>query len=196
MIRQVRGVTALVIGAVALFAACTDVDRLPTAGEGVRQSVRLVGTRLVAPAERATLLGAPITWTFTVGPEGGVSRNDDAGLTIVVPPGALRSEQTFTVTALAGASSAYRFEPHVTFDIPVQLVQDLSRLRLGQLVLFGAHFDGDALEITNGKVVVNEVVTAVTSQLNGTVTIAVEHFSGWLPTSGNENPPKDSSGTS
>jgi hypothetical protein len=193
--RSAKIVTALVIGAVAVVAACTDIDRLPTAGSlGAEQPARLLGIQLATPAERASPLSAPVTWTFTVGPDGGVSRNDESGLTIVIPAGAVAHEQTITVTALPGASLAYRFEPHMTFAADVQLVQDLAQVRGLALQFGGAHFEGDVPQFRNGKVTVNEISGAVTSLLNRTVTISVGHFSGWIVTTGNENP--DSSGTS
>lgn len=197
MTKRVRSVTALVIGAATVFAACTESARLPTvAGLGVRQPTRLLGVQLATPAERAAPLDAPVTWSFAVGPGGAVSRNDEVGLTIVIPAGAVDAEQTITVTALAGASLAYRFEPHMSFAADVQLIQDIARMRGLSQQLSGAHFEGDVPQVTNGKVKVDEISAAVTSLLNGTVTISVGHFSGWIVTTGNENPPKDSSGTS
>ena len=197
MIRRLRSITVLVIGAVAAIAACTDVDRLPTAGSlGVGSRTRSLGVQVATPATRISPLAAPETWSFTVGPEGGVSRNETAGLTIIVPAGAVDQERTITVTALAGPWVAYRFEPHIEFGTNVLLVQDRASMRGGGLVFGGAHFDGEAPEVANGTIVVNELASAVTSLLNGTVIISVGHFSGWIVTTGNEEPPKDNSGTS
>ena len=192
MIRRLRSITVLVIGAVAAIAACTDVDRLPTASSlDVGSRARVLGAQLATPATRLSPLAAPVTWTFTVGPEGGVSRNDSAGLTIIVPAGAVNEDRTITATALAGPWVAYRFEPHIEFGTNVLLVQDRASIRGESLVFGGAHFDGAEPEVANGKIVVNELASAVTSLLNGTVIISVGHFSGWIVTTGNEDPPKD-----
>jgi hypothetical protein len=194
MPRNVRVVTALVSGAAALLVSCADADRLPTVG-GLRSQhgARVVGMHLVTPAERKEPLAAAVTWSFTVGAEGGESRNDAVGLTIVVPAGAVSEAQTITVTALAGSAVAYRFEPHIDFAQDVLLVQDRSAIRGLSLVYGGAHFEGDAPQHSNGKVIANELASAVTSLVNGKVSIAVRHFSGWIVVSGNENSSTDSS---
>jgi hypothetical protein len=184
----------LLTGFLAL-SSCIDADRSPTGTERIR-GARTVSLVAVAPATRATPLPEDVTWTFEAGPNGAMSRNDEVGLTIVVPGGALSAPQTITVTALAGSAVAYRFEPHLVFDRRVRLTQDLSVLNaLLTLGLAGAHFEGDALQIVNGLATVTEIAPATVSILRRTVTFDVSHFSGWIVASGNGDPPPDSSGS-
>ena len=143
---------------------------------------------LASPVKRNTPLAQDVTWTFVAKPIGAVSSNSSVGLTIVVPPGAVDSYQTITVTALKGSAVAYRFEPHMEFDRKVVLTQDLRGTSAGGLLnltaLKGAHFDGDVLDFVNGQVKVTEVVPALLSWLTKTVSFGVDHFSGWIVASG------------
>jgi hypothetical protein len=143
--------------------------------------------------ERTVPLPAEVTWTFIVGPAGGISSNAAVGLTVVVPWGALSSVQTITVTALEGSAVAYRFEPHLNFDRSVTLVQDLSGTRAqGSLLpLLGAHFAGDLLEFTDGLVGITETVPALVSLLDGKARFSVQHFTGWILASGREDGEED-----
>jgi len=144
---------------------------------------------LIPPVTRNTPLANDVVWTFVAGPLGGASSNSALGLSIVVPPGALSSTQTITVTALAGAPVAYGFEPHLTFAVPVVLTQNLRGTSAGGLLslplLSGAHFDGDRLQLTaNGTAIVSEIVPSLSSLLTKTTTFQVDHFSGWIVASG------------
>ena len=143
---------------------------------------------LVAPVTRNTPLDSDVSWTFTAGPGGATSSNSAVGLTIVVPYGALSSTQTITVTALAGAPVAYRFEPHLVFNKKVVLTQSLTGTSVGLLglvVLNGAHFTGDVLDVNaDGLVAVDETVPALLTLLTNRATFSVGHFSGWIVASG------------
>jgi hypothetical protein len=150
-----------------------------------------VGSGFVAPVERTVPLATAVTWTFIAGPAGVVSRNAAVGLAVIVPPGALTSVETITVTALEGSAVAYSFEPHLDFERSVTLVQDLSGTRLAGSLLpplvIGAHFAGDLLEYTNGLVGITETVPAFVSPLDGKVRFAVRHFTGWIAASGRDD---------
>ncbi|HJQ20914.1 MAG TPA: hypothetical protein VJ867_11240 [Gemmatimonadaceae bacterium] len=145
---------------------------------------------LVPPVTRNTPLPNDVVWTFTAGPDGALSANSAVGLTIVVPPGALASTQTITVTALKGSAVAYGFEPHLQFDRKVVLTQNLRGTSAGgllslNLTLSGAHFDGDAPSYSSGGLaIVSEVVPSLTSLLTKTTSFGVSHFSGWIVASG------------
>jgi hypothetical protein len=143
---------------------------------------------LIAPIHRTTPLPADVSWSFTAGPGGAVSSNSAVGLTIVIPYGALSSTETITVTALAGAPVAYRFEPHLTFSKNVALNQNTNGTDVGllsSLLLSGAHFDGDTLEVNaDGLALVTETVPALLSIFSHTVSFKVGHFSGWIVASG------------
>jgi hypothetical protein len=148
--------------------------------------INTVTSLLVPPVKRTTPLASDVVWTFTAGPAGAVSSNASVGLTIVIPPGALDATQTITVTALAGAPIAYKFEPHIEFDRKVYLTQSLNGTTAGLLSpLNGAHFSTDRLELnSSGLAVVTEIVPALTSLFTRTATFGVGHFSGWILGSG------------
>ena len=68
----------------------------------------------------------------TVGPLGGTLSLPGAGLLVVVPPLALSSRQTITVTAVAGSNVAYEFAPHgLKFNLPLVVTQNLGVTQAG-----------------------------------------------------------------
>ena len=198
----IAGLTVALAG----FSACADTNSLATAPRGVDSDAQLlggllestvssVGSVLVAPLDRTTPLAEPISWSFTVGANGATSTNAASGLTIAVPRGALSSTVTITVTALPGSAVAYRFEPHgLTFSRGVILTQNLAGTSAGVLsglLLQGAHFPGDAPEITNGLALVTETVNAHVNLLSNTVSFPIQHFSGWIVATGRSSSEDD-----
>ena len=74
----------------------------------------------VTPLLRKTPLPSAVTASATIGPLGGVLALPSAGLTVVVPPLAVTKPTKMSVTAVAGSSVAYEFEPHgIKFTIPL-----------------------------------------------------------------------------
>lgn len=187
--------TTFALAAVLLGTACSDAGQ-PLApapiqvGSGASEQllggiiggvINAVTNLLVPPVNRTTPLASDVSWTFTAGPAGAVSSNASVGLTIVIPTGALATTQTITVTALAGAPVAYKFEPHLQFARKVYLTQKLSGTTAGLLSpVSGAHFATDRLEMSGGLAVVTELVPSLTSLLTRTTTFGVTHFSGWI----------------
>lgn len=176
-------------------AACGDSTPLPTSPRDVAAQSELIGDLstglgevLVAPLHRSASLEAPISWSFTAGPEGASSSNAAAGLSISVPQGALVESVTITVTALPGTAVAYAFAPHgLTFLKKVQLTQSLDGTTAGaitSLMPSGAHFPGDEPEYVDGLAVVNELVSARINLLQNSVSFPITHFSGWIVASG------------
>lgn len=152
-----------------------------------------VGNLLVTPVHRSAPLPDDVSWTFTAGRYGAMSSNSDVGLSIYVPPGALDRTVTFRVTALKGSAVAYRFEPHMEFERKVVLTQSLRGLRYGVLgtgllnlsPFKGAHFEGDEPTYNSaGQALVTEVVGAVLNLFSNTTSFGVDHFSGWILSSG------------
>jgi hypothetical protein len=174
--------------------ACSDqsVTRPATIDRAGEQSSLLGGllggvTQLLfSPLQRNTPLAQDVSWTFTVGPSGATSSNSAVGLTITIPPNAVSSSKTITVTALAGSPVAYRFEPHINFNKKIWLTQNLSGTSsgvLGGLFMKGAHFPGSTPTYTSGGLaIVDEIVGGLV--LGGHFTFGVTHFSGWIPGSG------------
>jgi hypothetical protein len=102
---------------------------------------------------------------------------------------------TITVTALAGSTVAYAFEPHGTvFNVPLTFVQRLGHTKLkgkpapGLLShLEGAYFpDVGLVDPTTGEAVVTETLpTSVEATfLDDVVTFPIHHFSGYLISTG------------
>src|SRR5438874_1246304 len=200
MRKSVSGLIGMSVAVALVATACSDTAttapslQRSTAGPSSLLGINLGGTvntltsLLVAPVTRSTPLQSDVSWTFTAGPGGAVSSNSNVGLTIVVPYGALSSTETITVTALAGAPVAYRFEPHLVFSKKVSLTQNLNGTSVGLLglvALNGAHFTGDVLDVNaDGLVSVDETVPALLTLLTHKATFNVGHFSGWILASG------------
>jgi hypothetical protein len=198
----VRSFLRTAVAATVLLTACSESTLAPatTPLQPAESSAQLldgllstVNSLLVSPVHRRTALANDVTWSFTAGPLGAKSSNATVGLTITVPPGALDQTTKITVTAIKGTAVAYAFEPHLEFDRPVVLTQDLTGidsgvLGLGLLSSFkGAHFTGDRPDYTrDGLAVVSEVVGAVLNLLSKKVSFGVGHFSGWILASGYE----------
>jgi hypothetical protein len=153
-------------------------------------SPSLLGTLLNAPTtvhalNRTTPLTAPISVSRKIGVLGGAIVVPGTGLTIVVPPLAVASNTTFTVTALAGSAVAYDFGPHGRFNLPLVMTQDLRNTdaRSGGLVnplgLQLGYFP-DANHITS----VTELLTVAISLPTQTAVATVWHFSGYIWASG------------
>jgi hypothetical protein len=132
---------------------------------------------------RSTPLPEDITVIQTIGRAGGVLSIPAAGVTVVVPPGALDRETEITMTARAGSMVAYDFAPHgVTFRRPLvfnQLLRgtNVSLLSVTRLKL-GYYADPSLLGTTTA--LVSEVVGGLTSLLTGTFTAPIAHFSGYV----------------
>lgn len=176
------------------FSACADAptslstSRLTNDAQLLGGTVTTVGNLLVSPLHRSVPLTAPVSWSFTAGPNGATSSNSATGLTIAIPRGALSSTVTIRVTALEGTSVAYRFEPHgLQFAQNVQLTQSLRGLDLGAvnlLLLSGAHFPGSEPEYVGGLALVTEIVSARLNLLQNSMSFPIRHFSGWIAGSG------------
>lgn len=200
-----RAVLGCVVAATLAMAACSDritsVDRAPMAQTDAQGNLLggLLGgvqSLLLAPLHRTTPLAQNVTWTFTVGPAGGTSSNSAVGLTIVVPPNAVSSTKTITVTALAGSPVAYGFS-HMEFKKKIYLTQNLSGTSVGllnSLFLKGGHFSGSTPTYVGGLALLDEVVSGLVLPWTQTVTIGVNHFSGWILVSGYSGGGESSSG--
>ena len=219
MSKRVSAFLGLAVAIVFVGAACSDAGRslAPTAPAALQQTkspavangllgglldgvVGVLKTLLVPPVRRNTQLADDVTWSFTAGPNGAVSSNNGVGLTIVIPPYALSSTRTITVTALKGYPVAYKFEPHgLVFNRKVSLTQDLRSTNAGGLLglggllggvlgggssLQGAYFSTDRLEMSGDLAKVNELLPGIT--LSNTVTFPIQHFSGYIVASGRD----------
>lgn len=181
---------ATVFGAIMLGAACgTDATAptavAPEASAGlVSDLVSSVGKLLqVDVLERKSPAPANLVARKVIGKAGGTIEIKETGFKFVVPPNALDSNVTITVTAVRGKQVAYEFAPHgLKFKKSASFQQDLSKtnatLGLG-LGLRGAYFrDVEQLNPKSGTALINELIKALT--IGGWVQFPVDHFSGYL----------------
>jgi len=184
-----------------LLAACSSVDQSPTgpllAPEGTDVSSARLGDLppaldamgLVAPARnakvralhRSTPLTRELSATARIGRAGGTLSIPGAGVTLVVPAGAVRTPTTFTMKALRGRAIACEFEPHgVVFAKPLQLRQELQRSTwTSGAVLKGGYFaERSHVDLVTGSAIIQEELPAVLR--NGAVFLQLWHFSGYL----------------
>lgn len=184
-----KQVAVLSLGLASVFAvACHDTLQPHPDGIG-RYDGASSSLTLASPVQRATPLAQDVSWSFSAGPGGALSTDAGTGLTIAIPAGALSSDVTITVTALAGSDVAYRFEPHgLLFARNATLTQDLTKTTvdlLSGLALSGAYFSTDTLELSpDGLALVTDVIGAVTNPLSRTASFPIQHFSGYILASG------------
>jgi hypothetical protein len=131
--------------------------------------------------ERTDDLGKDEVVRAWVTPLGATLHLRGAGLTVVIPPGALLHRTRITVRAPAGNLVGYHFEPHgLRFALPVTLIQELTGTESEEELvrpLRGAYFDGEltatvrALEILPAK---------VEGGAGGLAWFDITHFSGYV----------------
>jgi hypothetical protein len=132
---------------------------------------------------RKTPLSESITVSKRIGRGGGVLSIPAAGVTVVVPAGALEQDTDITMTARAGALLAYDFEPHgVTFKVPLVFTQNLNGTTAGLLSPLGLKlgYYSDPSMLGKTTAIVSELVSGVTSILTRTFTAPIKHFSGYV----------------
>jgi hypothetical protein len=173
-----------------LLAGCARDAATPLEPDGgaisSEQLPAVQGLPPVRGVTRVAPLAQDISVSAVIDKDGGTISIPDAGLTLVVPAGAVTSSTTFTATALAGRLVAYEFEPHGTkFAVPLQFTQDLRKVSLVGVVtaplLDGAYFtDRARLNQTVGIAAVSEVLPATVDVLRTRVGFPINHFSGYL----------------
>ena len=158
----------------------------PNAAIPSKPSPALLGLLPVRGVTRNVALQKDISVSAVIGKAGGTITIPDAGLTLVVPPGAVTSNTKFTATALSGRLVAYEFEPHGTkFAVPLKFSQDLKKVTLlaalTSPLMDGAYFtDESKLNQTLGLAAVTELLPATVDLLQGRVSFPIKHFSGYL----------------
>lgn len=158
----------------------------PTAAIPSSPNSALLGLVPVRGVTRAHPLARDISVSAVIGKTGGTISIPEAGLTLVVPAGAVSQNTNFTATAIAGTLVAYEFEPHgTTFAVPLQFTQDLRKTSLlGVLtapLMDGAYFtDRSKLNSAAGVAFVSELRPVVTNLLKGQASFPIDHFSGYL----------------
>jgi hypothetical protein len=189
-----RRLTALAFSALALVSCGTDQPTAvphPAPSAPGAPSASLLGalTSLLSVdgLQRTTPLAAPITVSKAIGAEGGTLTIPAAGVTVVVPKGALAQTTTITMTARAGSLVAYDFAPHgITFAKPLVFSQQLrgtnATLLSAPFLHLGYYTDGSLLTKTGA--LVSELLGGTLNTLTWTFTAPIPHFSGYIVTCG------------
>lgn len=190
---RARSLSSL-FAAVVLFAVagCAGSDTTapssarPAPTQSAHQSLLYSSPVNVKPLQRTTPLASNITVTKNIGILGGTISIPQAGLTVVVPPLAVTSTKTFSITALAGSNVAYTFSPHgITFLTPLVATQSLVHTQaangglINALSLQVGYFSDD----THVNLV-TELLTVGINLLNQTSIVTIWHFSGYMWSSG------------
>lgn len=153
----------------------------------VGSTVAGVGSALpqVLTLERLVPLPMNVSAKGAIGASGGSLSLPALGVTLIVPAGAVSSRTEFRITALAGSTVAYEFEPHgITFKKPLELQQLLAPTTwlLGR-PLGGGYFESHTqIDQRKGKAKVNE--TLPVTVIGGKVILKLRHFSGYLVSMG------------
>lgn len=172
------------------FAACGDNTSAPPTPAS--RSVQPSKTLLAQPTQvnvlqRKTPLANSISASATVGILGGTLSLPGAGLTVVIPPGAVTQPITLGVTALAGSNVAYEFSPHGTqFLVPLVAVQNLLVTQtsgLNLLNFFAGYYQSPA-DLGTGTATITEALSINIGLFNTVATFNINHFSGYIIASG------------
>jgi hypothetical protein len=190
-----RRLAALVLSAVALTSCGNEHPtaplRLEQAAAPESPSSDLLGSLTsllsVNGLQRTTALSAPITVSKSIGTDGGTLAIPAAGVTVVIPKGALTKTTTVTMTARAGTLVAYDFAPHgIVFAKPLVFKQSLKGTNaslLNALSLRLGYYADESL-LTKTGALVTELLGGVVDTLSWTFTSSIWHFSGYVMTCG------------
>ena len=140
-------------------------------------------------------LDSAITVSAVIGKAGGSIKIDKAGGKIDIPAGALDTNTTITMTALAGANVAYEFQPHgLTFKQPVKVQQTIAGTWAAEYPsllkgMHGSYYDQAALDSTfidAGKyfALVKEHQIGYFEANASQIKFYIGHFSGYLVSCG------------
>lgn len=139
----------------------------------------------VSVVQRLVPLAGDVTRSEVIGPNGGSIVIPETGFRLDIPKNTLATPTTITVTAVAGSSVAYEFEPHgLEFNKRLTFSQDLG-ITTSVLNLLGARFVGGYFQSRDdisagGSALVHELLPANVDLLSGAVQFPVRHFSGYL----------------
>ena len=154
----------------------------------------------VVTLKRLTALASRITVTAVIGPEGGELWIPSAGGRIIFPAGAVAVPTVISMTAKAGLEVAYDFQPHMTFPVPVRVEQDLRTTQAARHPVMlsrlgGAYFEGDLernyVDVSHLRTRVKELRAGSVDRERKLLVFYVNHFSGYLASSGRCVDPED-----
>ena len=193
MATSFRRISAMAVAGLAFIAACSGEPTAPKAplATPAAPSADLIGgllgtvTNLISlpGVQRTSPLAASITVSQTIGTGGGTLSIPAAGVTVVVPAGALSKSTVITMTARKGYLVAYDFAPHgITFAKPLVFTQKLTgttaNILTAPLLKLGYYSDPSLLTAVGG--LVTELLSGNVNLLNWTFTSNIKHFSGYM----------------
>lgn len=157
----------------------------------------VLGVLALTPVlQRRTPLPADITVRARIGAEGGTIAIPEAGFKVVIPSGAVSAPVDFAVTAVAGRAVAYRMDPHgIRFARPLVASQELRGTEWIGLPLLnmkaGYYKDDSQLNPDRALVQLDEVLPLTFDLWNLRVRFNIEHFSGYVVSTGRGAAPLD-----
>ena len=145
--------------------------------------------------KRFTPLTADISLTAVIGKAGGSIKIDKAGGKIDIPAGALDTNTTITMTALAGPNVAYEFQPHgLTFKVPVKVQQTIAGTWAAEYPtllkgMHGSYYDNVSLDSTfidkdKYFALVKEHQLGYVESNASQIKFYIGHFSGYMVSCG------------
>lgn len=147
----------------------------------------------VVTVKRLTPLPTRLTTSAWIEPAGGQIDLLGSGAVVTFPAGAVPVRTLIVMTAKPGDDVAYDFQPHMVFPVPVIIRQELRNTSV-QLnpalapLLVGAYFESDLdhnfVDAKHTKVRVKELRPGIVNTQKGYFTYTVDHFSGYLMSSG------------
>ena len=141
------------------------------------------------PVHRTTPLAVPITVTKEIGYYGGTLSIPEAGVTVIVPRGALMRTTTITMTARAGSLLAYDFSPTgTTFYKPLLFNQSLrgTNVTLLQVPFLRLGYYSNPGLLGELTATVSDLLGGVTNLLDWSFNAPIKHFSGYVVICGRE----------
>jgi hypothetical protein len=188
-----RRAALLVAVAGAVVTAACSTDSVASAPEMARRSEVLPPTGAVKvkllprKVEQTQVEIGTLTISAT---NGGTITLPGAGVTLVVPAGAIKSGKLeIVMTATVGRTVSYEFQPHgVKFAKPLTLVQDLGKAQYQAGMALWGGYNLETVDQVKGQVTILESVLApvTTDRKTGKVVASfpIHHFSGYVLTSG------------
>jgi hypothetical protein len=165
--------------AILAVAACADQGAVEPGSSpvAVQPESSLLGLFRTEALTWNTPVAVDISNSKTIGSKGGKVEIKELGFVLTVPQGAVKSNTTFKVTAVAGNVVAFEFEPHgAVFDKPLTFSQNLGPTSYRPSLLqqlYGGYFADRSL---------------IDQVLNVVYTIElipdVKHFSGYMVSAG------------
>lgn len=195
MNRSVIQRSAMAAASMILFAGCSDKGPVapeaaaPAAPEAL-MSLLLPQPQQVSVVTRNVPLQSSITRSASIGLLGGVISIPEAGLKVIVPPAAVLSRTTITITAPAGNAVAYEFGPHGTrFLVPLIVEQNLRYTSAyGNTSILGSLEAGYFTDLKSVGLTawISEILPVIYDPITAKARFSVGHFSGYLLASGRQ----------